>query len=67
MSRMNLNENLSEEYLFDTEGVTQETIRQFMIFLKLPDDKLSVDKRFREAIESKNSKPARIMRKELRE
>jgi hypothetical protein len=36
LSRIGMNENLSEDYLFDPENVTQETIRQFMLFLNLP-------------------------------
>ena len=38
-----------------------------MLFLNLPDDKLGVDKRFREAIEGKHSKAGKVLRRELRE
>jgi hypothetical protein len=34
-----------------------------MLFLNLPDDKLGIEQRFREAIESKNIKPTALVRK----
>ncbi len=38
-----------------------------MLFLNLPDDKLGVEKRFREAIEAKGSKPLLLIKKEMKE
>jgi hypothetical protein len=42
-------------------------MRQFMLFLNLPDYKLGIEQRFREAVEPKASKPLPLLKKILRE
>ena len=42
-------------------------MRQFMLFLNLPDYKLGMEQRFREAVELKASKPLPLLKKILRE
>lgn len=41
---------LIDEYLFRVEGVSGETLREVLRFLKLPKDKIGMDERYREAI-----------------
>ena len=58
--------SLTEEYLFNAEGVTGETVIQLLKFLNLPRDRIGVEERYREVMESKNNKPKNILIKELR-
>lgn len=53
--------SLTDEYLFNAEGVTPNTIDQLMKFLNLPRDKLSMDEKFRQLMEEKNAKPKNIL------
>jgi len=36
-----------------------------MLFLNLPDDKLGIEQRWREAVEAKNNKPLMMVKKEM--
>lgn len=59
-------QSLTDDYLFNAEGVTGETVEQMLKFFNLPRDKLSMDERYRQVIEEKNSKPKNILIKELK-
>lgn len=58
---------LQDEYLFNAEDVTDLTLREVMGFLRLPNDKAAMEERYKEAMESKNTKPRNLLVKELKE
>lgn len=58
--------SVTDEYLFNTDNVSAETVDQMLKFLNLPKDRLSMDERYRQAMEDKGTKPKNILIKELK-
>ena len=48
---------LTDEYAIDATGVTELTLKKFMEYLDLPDDKPEAEEKFRELLERTGSKP----------
>lgn len=53
--------SVTDEYLFNAEGVTAETVDQMLKFLNLPRDKISMDERYRQVMEDKSVKPKNLL------
>ena len=57
---------LQKEYLFNASGVDEDTMKELFMFLRLPRDKLSMEERYKQAVESKNNKPRNVAIRQLK-
>ena len=58
--------SLTDEYTLDANGVTAYTVKRFMEYLDLPEDKLEAEEKFRTLLERTGTKPSSVILKEAR-
>jgi hypothetical protein len=58
---------LQDDYLFNAEDVSQETLSEVFAFLRLPRDKQMMEERYKEALEVKTSRPKKEVIREIKE